>query len=159
MEKEMHGNIQIDAPADVVWEVLAHRFGDIAEWASIMKSSKGIIDDASPLDAPVSARVCKAKGFGEVREELRDYDEQNMRFRYEAVKGLPFFIKYAENNWSVKALTEGRSEVTCRGVLRMGWFAGTFLFPLFNAQMQKVGDRLFQDLKAFVEKKATAETT
>jgi len=155
----MHGNIQIDAPAAVVWEVLAHRFGDIAEWASIMKSSKGIVDDMSPTDAPVSARVCKAKGFGQVKEELRDYDEQKMIFRYEAVKGLPFFIKYAENNWSVRALSGGKSEVTCRGVLRMGWFAGTFLFPLFNAQMQKVGDRLFQDLKAFVEKKTTAEAT
>ena len=89
----MHGNIQIDAPADVVWEVLAHRFGDIAEWASIMKSSKGIVDESSPVDAPVSARVCKANGFGEVREELRDYDEQNMQLSVRGGEGITLFYQ------------------------------------------------------------------
>ena len=147
----MHADTVIDAPAEAVWEVLAHRFGEIAEWASIMKSSEPIASTSPGLEAPVSGRVCTAYGFGKVQENLLDYDEQNMQFKYEAVRGLPFFIRYAENNWTVKPLSGNQCQVQSTGVLRMDPITATLLFPLFKYAMQRVGDRLFKDLKQYVE--------
>ena len=151
MEKVIESEMIIDAPAAVVWEVLAHRFGDIAEWASIMKSSKKLTHADKPTGAAVSGRVCSAYGFGEVQEDLLDYDEQAMRFRYQAVKGLPFFIRYAENNWSVEPLSERQCKVHSKGVMRMGPITGNLLYPFFSLVMHRMGDRLFKDLKGYVE--------
>lgn len=155
MQKEIQGDIVINASATTVWNVIGPQFGDIAAWASIIKVSESIIKPGSKINASASGRICKAYPGGSVREELLEYDERAMRLRYEVTKGLPPFITYAENNWSVSSISDQQSMVESTIVLKMEHIAGTLLAPMVNVAMTWMGHRLRSDLKRYVEESAT----
>ncbi|HFE66031.1 MAG TPA: SRPBCC family protein [Chloroflexi bacterium] len=115
MHLQLKGKIEINAPADKVWQVIAHNYGDIGQWAVMIPASSAITDIPALDGAPVAGRVCSAQGFGDVREQFTYYDEQAKRFGYIAVEGLPSFMSRAENNWSVRSLGPEKSEVAMRG--------------------------------------------
>jgi len=151
MHIQMKDKITINATADRAWEILAHQFGSIGEWASIITESKAVVDEGEADFNSVTGRVCTAKGFGDTVEELTHYDEESKCFTYKAIEGLPFFIKSAENNWSVHALSEEITEVRSRAEIEISFFPGFFLAPVFKYVMARKGKEMFEELKFYLE--------
>ncbi len=50
--------IVIDAPDDRVWQVIAHQFDRIGDWATAIPASAAVAVVPSPVEAPVAGRVC-----------------------------------------------------------------------------------------------------
>jgi hypothetical protein len=151
---KLNGQITINAPAEKVWRVLAHEFGSIGRWASTIPQSEAVTDRPAPGDAQVCGRVCSTvvPGFSAVREQFLYYDEQGMRFGYEATDGRPAFIMRAQNNWVVRALDPQTSVVEVRAELDLPWFSGVFLAPLLKLFMGRTSAQLFEELKYYVER-------
>ena len=147
MQMQMKGKITIDAPVDKVWAVLGRDFSRIDQWASIITKSSG----AEIPESELNGRVCSAKGFGDTLEALVNYDEAAMCFTYKALKGLPWFMTSAQNNWSVRELGNGQCEVASRAEIYMRLFPGIILAPLFKLMMGRKSREMFEELKFFVE--------
>ena len=108
---QMRAELVISAPAEDTWVVVGERFGEIDQWAS------PII--ASAMDGPPGTgqvRTCQIAGFGPIgpgviKERLVHFDPEARSLAYEAVAGMPAFIKHAVNRWSVRAGPGGGSTV------------------------------------------------
>ena len=107
---------EIDAPAPVVWEILAHEFADIANWSSIVDRSRPITVDEIEAElvphpmAPVPGRETVSKVLT-AREVLVDYSDRDMALTFEA-DGLPRVMKRAVDRQSVASIGDGRSKVS-----------------------------------------------
>jgi hypothetical protein len=143
----------VDAPATQVWHVLAHQFDQIGQWASLIPQSQPVSDIPAPDGALVGGRVCSpaVAGFRAVQERFTSYDEAGMRFSYAATDGLPWVITRAENHWSVQPLTASRTLVEARAEVALRPLPGIFLRPLLRLQLQRVADRVAEELKYYLE--------
>src|SRR5919198_3597574 len=119
MRIHLNNQMTISAPAQKVWRVLAHEFANIGQWVSAIPHSQAVTDVPAPDGAQVAGRVCATAvpGFDAVREQFTYYDEQAMRFAYQATDGRPFFIKRAENHLAVRSLGPETSVVESRAEL------------------------------------------
>src|SRR2546426_7885344 len=153
MHIRLKGHITINAPAEKVWRVLAHGFGNIGQWASAIPQSRAVTDLPAPAGAEVGERVCSTAvpGFGDVQEQFMYYEEQAMRFGYQATEGRPSFLKHAENHWVVRPRGPSTSVVEARAEIEVSLFPGWFLAPLMKLQMRRAGVQLFEELKYYVE--------
>jgi hypothetical protein len=153
MYLHFNDSIVINAAASKVWQVLAHEFGTIGQWASSIPTSHVVPELPAPPGAEAGARVCATAvpGFGAVQETFTSYDEPAMRFAYEATQGLPWFITHAENHWMVRSLGTASCEVEARAQVEVRLFPGVFLAPLMKVQLGRTGRRLFEELKYYVE--------
>lgn len=153
MHLQLIGQIDINAPASKVWRILAHEFGSIGQWASAIPQSEAVTDLPPPDGAAICGRTCSAAvpGFSTVREQFTYYDEQAMRFGYQAADGRPVFLTHAENNWQVRALTSQTSVVEVRAELDLRLFPGVLLAPLLKLQMDRIGSQNLEELKYYVE--------
>lgn len=90
---DLHFEQEINAPAEKVWEVLAHQFGEIGAWAPGVKSSRVLDDSEIPADyqvapsAPIPGRAT-TNPLGETKEVLIMYSDENKEFTFRGV-GLP----------------------------------------------------------------------
>ena len=126
--------IDIDAPASAVWQLFGEQFGDVAEWSdTITKSS---------LDRPLgegAVRTCDLKKLGpvpagKVTEELTRFDRDSRSLTYVVRSGVPGFMRFVQNAWTVEALDEGRSRVTSRATFDLAWWMLP-LSPPFRMQL------------------------
>jgi len=154
MHLQLQNHITINAPAKKVWQVLAHDFVNIGQWASAIPASQAIPGLPAQAGAEASGRVCSTSvpGFGDVQESFTYYDEPTMRFAYQATEGRPWFLKHAENHWVVRSLGPHTSEVEARAEIDMSLFPGLFLVPLMKLQMSRTAVHTFEELKYFVER-------
>ncbi len=145
--------MSIDAAAQDVWAVLARDFARIGRWATAITESDAAEGVPAPEGAVVGGRVCanSVPGFGDVQEEFTNYDEEGTRFSYKATKGMPWFVKKAENNWMIRAVGPNQTEVEARGELVVTWFSGLFLAPLLKLQFGRTATRVGEELKYYVE--------
>lgn len=150
MRIKMKKQITINAPARKTWSVLAHEFENIEQWASVITESSNIPEIPAPEGAHVGGRVCSGS-FGDALEKFTYYDDQAMRFGYQGIGKLPSFMKHAENNWSVRSLESNQSVVESRAEIDIKLFPGLILLPIFEFQMWRIGNQLFEELKYYVE--------
>lgn len=151
---DLHCQIEVDAPADRVWEVLGARFAHVGEWAAPIESSCHVGEVASP--GVGSSRHCTTRRFGPfaagaVEERLVRFDAGARTLTYEAVRGLPRFVRRAVNCWTVTPLGPHRSLVVSTAVLELGGPVGLLRCPL-AWQLERSGARVAQELKYFVER-------
>jgi hypothetical protein len=153
MRMHLRSHLAINAPATEVWHVIAHQFDAIGQWASSIPVSYAVPEAPAPLGAEVGARVCATgvRGFKDVRERFTSYDEQAMRFAYEATAGLPWLVRHAENHWHVHPLSQSRCEVEAQAVVDLRAIPGLFLAPLLKLQMNRLGRQVLEELKYYVE--------
>jgi hypothetical protein len=153
MRMQIKSHTTINASASDVWHVIAHQFDAIGQWASSIPTSYAAPDASPPAGADVGARVCATgvRGFKDVREQFISYDEEAMRFAYEATAGLPWIVRHAENHWQVVPLDQSRCQVVARAVVDLRIFPGLLLAPLLRMQMNRLGQRTFEELKYYVE--------
>src|SRR5579872_2233421 len=153
MHLQLKNHIMINASAEKVWHVLAHDFDSIGQWASASPTSHAITELPAPEGAKVGGRVCSTAvaGFADVQETFTYYDEASMRFAYQATEGRPWFLKHAENHWSVRSLGPHTSLVETRAEIDVSFFVGLFLAPLLKLQMGRIGVHSLEELKYYVE--------
>jgi len=151
---QLKSNMTISASAKKVWNVLAHDFGNIGQWASAIPASRDVADLPAPTGAEVGGRVCSTAvpGFSDVQEHFTYFDEASMHFAYQATEGRPWFLKRAENHWMVRSLEPHTSLVETRAEIDIILLPGLFLAPLFKLQMGRVGVRSLEELKYYVER-------
>jgi len=151
MHMQIKAQITINTNAEKVWRILAHEFEHIDQWAAIINQSSAITNIPAPKEAKISGRICLAQGFGEVQEIFTHYDEQAMRFTYQATKGLPSFFTHVENNWTVHALGPNQSMAESRAEMDLKFFPGLFIAPIFKLIMSRAGNKFTEELKYYVE--------
>jgi len=150
--RTLRAQAAFDAPATTVWDVVAHRFDRVGDWATVIPASHPAPGEPLVVGAPVAGRVCTT-GIGlvpEVTERIVAYDEVRRTLTYEA-EGLPRFIGAARNRWRVTALDDRRSRVDLDATLQVHGILGWVLYPLIRLQILRTTPRFLADLKHVVE--------
>lgn len=152
MKLHMNQETTVNAPAGDVWHVLAHEFDQIGRWSAGISESMAIVDLPVPEGATVGGRACLTPGFGsDAQEEFTYYDEETMRFGYQATGEIPWSLSHAENNWSVQALDAYTSRVAFRAEVEANLFPGLLLMPMIKLYGGRLGRETLEELKYYVE--------
>jgi hypothetical protein len=148
----LSSSITIEASADHVWSIVAHRFDRIGEWATVVPSSAAATV-STPLDAPIAGRVCQTgmRAAPEVTETVVAYDESAKTLTYQATAGLPALVTLARNTWRVTPLTEEQTQVTHAGQLEVRGLLGALAKRRLRTRAARDGRHLLDDLKHFAE--------
>ena len=146
-------DIVIDAPADAVWQVIAHQFDRIGDWATAIPASTAHPPALSVVGAPVAGRVCHTgiRLVPTVTETIVGYDEAARTLTYEATDGMPAFVTRARNQWQVTAIADARARVAFRAQVEARGPLGALARWWLLAQAARAGRRLLDDLKHHVE--------
>lgn len=145
---EIARTITINAPADHVWDLLANRFHHVGQWASIINESKALATTTG--QAGVADRVCDTPD-GVFKEQMTAFDEERRTFSYLAYEGLPGFVREGGNNWGVRDLGNGKTEVNMRMRFDLNPVANVLMGWMLKRQMSKAGEGVLDDLKVFAE--------
>ncbi len=149
---ELRNDIFIEAPAERVWHALGERFMHIGEWAAPITASCPV-GSAEPGVGVM--RSCNIAPFGPVKagvvkERLTRFDRAAMAFEYEALEGMPRFIRHAVSRWSVSRVDDRRSRLRIHAtVVLRGPMA--LLGCVIKWQLQSGGAKVAEELKYFVE--------
>ena len=77
--------IEIDATADRIWEVLSD-YGNVYKWAPIVAASRVLTASSTGLGAE---RACTIPGFGEVVETVTEWEDgSSLSYRVTGVPGV-----------------------------------------------------------------------
>lgn len=145
-------SIIIAAPADVVWEVVAHRFDRVGEWATAIRASLPLPGPPDAEGAPVAGRVCRTglAMIPEVTERIIAYDDAARTLTYQA-ELLPRLLPSAQNTWRVEAVGDSRTRVSLQATVQVRGIAGRLMYLLLRAQLARTGPRFLRDLQHYVE--------
>ncbi len=136
----------VDASVDAVWDLLGERFGDIGQWASAVRASH--VDGELGTGA---VRTCDLNptpaASGTITERLTRFDRAQHALTYEVISGMPGFVRFAENAWSVQSAGPGKSRVRSVVTLRVAWWM-TPMAPMMRMQFGKVVRGLVGEIEA-----------
>jgi hypothetical protein len=82
----------IEASANRVWEIVAHQFALIGEWATAIPASRTNPQAVGDADAGFVGRVCETRlpMFLDAEETIGSYDEARRELRYAGAGLLAF---------------------------------------------------------------------
>ena len=150
---ELHLETEINAPAEKVWEILAHQFGDMADWTETLSESR-VVDAGQYPDikaaptAPVPARETTSS-FAKAVEIITEYSEDNMQLTFEAV-GLPPFMSSARNTQRVISKGANKSVITFD--FRIGLkHIFNLMSPILKSRFSKTMSGVQRELKHYAE--------
>jgi carbon monoxide dehydrogenase subunit G len=148
----LSGEITIESPPDHVWEIVAHRFDRVGEWATAIKASRPIESNEPGTGAPVAGRVCETgvPMAADVTERIVAYDAAGRSLSYVGT-GLPAFVASASNHWQVTRIDEQRTRVRLDATVETIGIFGRMLRPAMWLQINHEGRRFLKDLKYFAE--------
>jgi carbon monoxide dehydrogenase subunit G len=146
-------DIVIDAPADAVWQVIAHQFDRIGDWATAIRASTAHAPARLVVGAPVAGRVCHTdvRLVATVTETIVAYDEAARTLTYEATDGMPAFVTRARNQWQVTAIGDTQARVAFDAKVDARGLLGALARWWLLAQVARSGRHLLQDLKYYIE--------
>ena len=141
-------SLNVNAPAEKLWEILAENYDRVGEWTSEIQASS-----PNP-DLPVGeGRVCSTPGFGDVKETITSYDEGRRAFGYSAdISSMPFFVREIGNDWQVEAKGGDQSVVHMHMQARLMPVFAQVMGPFLKRQMSKSADTILEELKYYAEK-------
>ena len=148
---------EINVSAEEVWDVLAHQFAEISEWAPNIQSSRAIEMSEVPEvfrvaeGAPVPGRVTP-NPLGELIEVLTMYSEENKSFTFDVLGPRPVF-SYTQNTTNVIPLDENKCLVTFDLILMPKGIFNLFS-PILQRRFEtsKFGPAgMIKDLKTYIE--------
>ena len=150
----------VDAPAEIAWQILGPEFATIAEWADFVRASKPVSTAEVPAsvtvaaNAPVPGRETTTKAT--LREFITSYDEEGRTLTFDA-DGLPAIVTRGRNVQSVTATGPETSRVTFDIDFD---FRGPFaiLGPIMRKRMGESLGSVMDDLKAEAERRHHAVT-
>jgi len=146
---EFKKNLNINATADRVWEVVAHDFDGVGMWSSGVASSGPNIDARVPDGATVGGRICATPGFGDLKETFTEYSEENKQFRF-VVSGMPSFITLAQNTVQVQATGLESASVSLHIQMETNTL-GRVMGPMFAIKLKTTLNTFLDELKVYIE--------
>ena len=147
--------ITLDASSEHVWHILANRFHDVGEWATIINVSERLKTQTG--GAGVADRVCDTPD-GIFKEQVTSFDEQARTFSYVAYEGLPGFVRKGGNTWGVRAVGRGKTEVHMCMEFDLNPIADVLMGWMLKRQMGKAADGVLADLKVYAETGEVSES-
>jgi len=140
--------VEINAPAEKVWDVYGRDFANIGKWSTAVASSSANTELAPVNNSPVGGRVCSTT-FGHISEEFTAYDDQNMTFSFNGVfKSIMF--KSVVNSSEIVSTGENSATVKVTSEVELS-FLGSLMAPIIKMQLGKAIDEILADLKYYVE--------
>lgn len=139
--------IDVEASAERLWQILAEDYDRVGEWTSEINQSA-----ANPDLAPGEGRVCTTPGFGDVKETITRYDEEERSFSYAAeVSTFPFFVKGVGNSWRVEKNGANGSIVHMHMQANLLPVFAQLMGPVMKRQLAQSADTLLEELKYYAE--------
>ncbi|MEM6427600.1 MAG: SRPBCC family protein [Deinococcota bacterium] len=150
---DINKSITINQSLARVWKIMATDYTKVGEWTTQIAVSKPNHEITTRLDgAPAGGRVCTAPGFGDVKETITHFDEQDHYFRYSAdISSMPFFVKGIANGWQFRALGPNTTQVDMKLELELNAFPGVLMAPMMRAQLAKTSNIILKELKYYAE--------
>lgn len=144
---QINTTIEIDAPADEVWQKLA-KLDDVQHWVESVRKSYYSSEQTEGVGAE---RICEVDGFGTLREKITDWhDGESLTY---AVEGMPSIVRQGGSTWRVEAITpeKTRVSVTSQIETRYGVFGALFANLMMKPQIARLLQNGLQSFKDFVE--------
>ena len=158
---QVHIETEINAPAEKVWQILAHQFADMADWTSTLSESRVIEGDEMPAglkvatNAPIPARET-VSSFATAIEVISDYSEEEIQFTFHAAN-LPAILSEASNTQRVTPKGEDQCLLTFdMNLVLNGIFK--IMSPLLSRRFQKTMGGVQRELKLYAETGKVAES-
>ena len=140
--------ITIDMPVEEVWEVLGNQFGQISNWASIIKESK-VYGDSKLNGVNYSIRETNTlKGI--TKQELTSFEPEKHSLSYKSISGTPPIIKEVRAKWTLTMAGSNTTELVMDFTADMKGL-GFILAPIVKKKLGKIGDELLEELKYYLE--------
>ena len=138
-------SIEINAPANKVWDILWHNYGQVCDWAStVNKSSRREVAGNKH-----GGRACHS-AWGEISEIVDSVDESNMSYSYYA-DGLPKMMKSAKNRFSVHKQNVNTSRVDMDIDVELAPVPKILMGWMMVPKMKKDIKQTLVDLKHYAE--------
>lgn len=138
--------ININAPANQIWRILAEDYDKVGDWATL-------VEESSPNpDVPEGeGRVC-VTALGNNKETITHLDEQERSFTYAVdFAKPPFFLEGIDNTWTVEPTGDNQSLVGMNANVRLKTAVGQLMAPVMKRRMEKGFDSLLEELKYYAE--------
>ena len=145
---EIARSITLAAPVDRVWDLVANRFHDVGDWASMIDTSTKLPQASG--GAGVCDRVCNT-AQGVFKEKVTTLDHRTRTLAYIAYEGLPGFVREGGNTWKVRDIGGGRTEVSMRMKFDLNPVADLLMGWMLKRQMGRAATDVLDDLKAYLE--------
>lgn len=136
--------IEVNLPADKLWQAMGERFGDNGLWAASLTSSHL----TGKLEVGVN-RVCMNK-TQETVEELTMFSPEKLELAYRITSDLPAIIKNASNHWSIKPIGTDKCLVTSHVKSDLVWWAMP-LNPLMSLAIGGILAKAMDEFKHWAE--------
>ena len=139
--------IDIDAPADEVWQLVGPEYGDVAAWAHLVKTSS-----RTPSGDGRQCAVTGVPGVSRLVERLTSYDDADRSLSYVVDDGMPSFVRESGNTWTVEPTGPRSSRVSATASISLTPWAA-LLAPVMRLAVAHVETRTLADLKAAAERR------
>ena len=142
---ELKKTYVVDAPTEDTWSLLAGQFGDVGTWTSAIQSSQ-----LTDRMGPSAIRQCILPNGKWIREQVTGYDAAKMTFDYKIIEGAPAWIKEASNQFTVQPMSNNRTKVMTRTVIRLPFWLWPFS-PLVRINVKRMTNRFMDETRHFLE--------
>ncbi|PRX53987.1 SRPBCC family protein [Flagellimonas meridianipacifica] len=145
-----NAEIFIKAPAKDVWAVFAEDFAGIQKWSSGVSHSEGFGEAIG--SSPYSVRACEitAAGFGDAREEILNFNEDDYEIRYALYEAIPGFVKDFINTWKFRE-QDGGTYVSAQSEMRATGVMGFMMKGIMKGATRKALESMCEELKYYIE--------
>lgn len=140
--------IAINQSIDAVWEVLGNQFGQISNWASLIRESK-VYGEAKLNGLNYSIRETNTLS-GITKQEITSFKPENYSLSYKSIAGTPPIIKEVRAQWSLTKKDSNSTDLVMDFTADMKGL-GFILAPIAKIKLNKIGDELLDDLKYYLE--------
>lgn len=141
--------ITVNKSVEEVWEVLGNQYTEAYQWASGLYHSEGF-GKPTLEGATCSSRACNTS-FGQLKEEIRVFDEKEYKLSYEVVEGFPSFIAKGVNNWSLTSLGENQTKVTMMFEGQTTGIKGAIMGTMMRMKLGGSLKNAIEEFKYYVE--------
>ena len=137
----------VNASAEKLWQILGRDYNNIGEWTSqVLQSTPNPNLDSG------EGRVCMVNGFGNTKETLTQYDEEQHTLSYTAeIEKMPFFVKEMSNSWRVESTGQNRAIVHMHAKATLLPVFAQVMGPIIHRQITQVVDTMLEELKYYAE--------
>ena len=151
---QVHIETEINAPAEKVWQILAHQFADMADWTTTLSESRVVDSSELPKGlkiaptAPVPARETTSS-FAKAIEVISDYSEEKMELTFHAAN-LPPILSEAANTQRV--VSKGPNKRVLTFDMNIG-LKGVFkiMTPILKRRFHTTMSKVQGELKVYAE--------
>lgn len=149
---ELEKEITINVPATELWNIVGPGFTEVYKWSSNVDHAEG---SGTPEfeGATCSERACdvNVKGFNKIGEKLTKYNAANMNLAYQVVEGMPNFVSFAENDWTVVPVDANSCKLVMKAKFETQGLMGAMMRGMMKKKMEETLATVLNDAKVYAE--------